>query len=194
MQNSSHTIRQELHGVLLFVGAIWGVFAITLVWPSLREFGLVPRSVGGLMGILTMPLLHEGWQHILSNTPTLLILLALLAGSRASSWRIVAGVILLSGALLWTVGRPANHIGASALIFGLIVFLIVSGLLERRVVPLMIAVLVGFLFGGALLGGVLPRFGSNVSWDGHLCGAIAGGLVAYALTARPRSAAKPYET
>jgi membrane associated rhomboid family serine protease len=80
------------------------------------------------------------------------------------------------------------HIGASGLISGLAAFLILSGFLEQRIVPLLIALLVGFLYGGSLLLSVLPRFGSQVSWDGHLCGAIAGGLVAYALTrqSRPR--------
>ena len=76
--------------------------------------------------------------------------------------------------------------GASSLIFGLIVYLIVSGFLEKRVVSLLVSIVVGFLFGGTLFWGVLPRFGSDVSWDGHLCGAIAGGIIAFALTARPR--------
>ena len=60
-------------------------------------------------------------------------------------------------------------------------FLIVAGLLEQRIVPLLIALIVGFLYGGSLILGVIPRFGSNISWDGHLFGAIAGGIVAYAL-------------
>ena len=78
------------------------------------------------------------------------------------------------------------HIGASGLVSGLTVFLIASGLMERRVVPLAVAVLVGFLYGGSLLLGLIPRLGTNVSWDGHLCGAIAGGCVAYALVAADR--------
>jgi membrane associated rhomboid family serine protease len=84
--------------------------------------------------------------------------------------------------LLWLFGRPANHIGASGLIFGLIAFLIVSGLLERRFVPLVISVVVIFFYGGSLLLGVVPRLGSHVSWDGHLFGAVAGGIIAYVLT------------
>jgi membrane associated rhomboid family serine protease len=75
------------------------------------------------------------------------------------------------------------------LISGLVAFLMLSGFLERRLGSLLIALVVGFLYGGSLIMGVLHHFGSSISWDGHLCGAIAGGLVAYALTrpATPRS-------
>ena len=88
---------------------------------------------------------------------------------------------MLGGLLLWLFGRHATHIGASGLIFGLIAFLIVSGLEERRIIPLIIAVVVGFLYGGTLLWGILPLSGPHTSWDGHLCGAIAGAAVAYTL-------------
>ena len=91
--------------------------------------------------------------------------------------------------LLWTFGRPAVHIGASGLISGLTAFLILSGFLEQRIIPLLIALLVGFLYGGSLALGVIPRVGSQISWDGHLCGAIAGGVVAYALT---RGSRRPF--
>ncbi len=105
-----------------------------------------------------------------------------MSGSRANNWAIVLGVVLINGSLLWLFGRNVIHVGASGLIFGLIAFLIVSGMIEKRLVPLAISLLVGLLYGGTLLTGVIPRWGSDVSWDGHLCGVIAGVLVAYALT------------
>lgn len=182
MQNASHTIRQELHGIVAFVCAIWVVFFASYFFPGLDSFGVVPRTLLGLIGIPAAPFLHADLHHIVSNTVPLFILLALLAGSKARSWEIVADVVILGGVLLWLFGRHATHIGASGLIFGLIAFLILSGFLERRLVPLAVAVLVGFVYGGTLISGVLPRLGSHVSWDGHLCGAIAGGIVAYALT------------
>jgi len=182
MRNASHSVRAELHGVLLFVGTIWAVFLLSLVFPSIDSLGVVPRTLVGLVGIPAMPFLHANFHHLLSNTAPLLVLLALLAGSSARSWEIVIEVVLLGGLLLWVFGRPATHIGASGLIFGLVVFLMVSGILEKRMVPLAIAILVGFLYGGSLASGILPWVGRQVSWDGHLCGAIAGGVVAYALT------------
>ena len=186
MTSASHPIREELQGVLLFVGTIWGVFLLSLAWPGLDSFGVVPRTLVGLVGILAMPFLHANLHHIVSNTLPLIILLMLLAGSKARSWEIVIEVMLLGGLLLWLFGRPADHVGASGLIFGLVAFLVVSGLRERRFVPLTVSVVVAFLYGGALVSGVLPRFGSNVSWDGHLCGAVAGGIVAYDLTREPK--------
>ena len=123
----------------------------------------------------------------MSNTVPLFVLLILLAGSRAESWEVVVVISVLSGLFLWIFGRPAVHIGASGLISGLIAFLILSGFLELRIVPLLIALFVGFLYGGSLVLGILPRLGSEISLDGHLCGAIAGGLVAYALTRGSRA-------
>jgi membrane associated rhomboid family serine protease len=133
------------------------------------------------VGIPAMPFLHANLQHILSNTVPLFVLLFLLAGSRAESWEVVVLIVFLGGFLLWLCGREAVHIGASGLIAGLGAFLIVSGFLERRFVPLLIALVVGFFYGTALLSGIIPRFGSQVSWDGHLCGMAAGVITAVAL-------------
>ena len=188
MGNGTRTIREEIYAVLLFVGAIWAVFLVSRVWPGINAWGVLPWTMRGLVGIVTMPFLHADLGHILGNTVPLIVLLILLAGSRAQSWEIVLCVILLGGALLWLLGRNGPddnivHIGASGLVFGLIAFLIVSGLLEGRLIPLLIALLVGFLYGGTLFWGMIPMSaGPSVSWDGHLFGAIAGGLVAWALT------------
>ena len=143
-----------------------------------------------------MPFLHANLHHLVGNTVPLIVLLILLAGSRAESWEVVLMISCLGGLLLWVFGRPAVHIGASGLISGLAAFLILSGLLEQRIIPLLIALVVVFLYGSSLILGVLPRIASQISWDGHLCGAIAGGLVAYALTrgSRPKDSLGISET
>lgn len=192
MALSSHTVREELRGALVFVGAIWTVSLLGWVFPALEQFGVVPRTLRGLPGILGMPFLHANLHHLVSNTVPLVVLLILLAGSRAASWQVVVDIVLLGGALLWIFGRTAVHIGASGLISGLTVFLMLAGLMEQRMMALLVALLVGFLYGGSLVLGVVPRFGSTLSWDGHLCGAVAGGIVAYVLT-RP-SAQHPVRT
>jgi membrane associated rhomboid family serine protease len=94
----------------------------------------------------------------------------------------VASIALLSGALLWLFGRPATHIGASSLIYGLTAYLVVSGIREERIIPLIISIIVGLLYGGTLALGLIPRWGSQVSWEGHLFGALAGGVIAYLMT------------
>lgn len=178
-----HTVREELHGVLAFVGLIWFIFIIGHVFPfRLESFGVTPRTLRGLVGIPAAPFLHANLAHLISNTIPLTVLLLLLAGSKARSWAIVAYIVFLSGTLLWLFGRPATHIGASSLIYGLIAYLIVSGICERRIVPLIISLIVGFLYGGSLASGVLPSSVPNISWEGHLFGAVAGGTLAYLLT------------
>lgn len=180
-----HTVKEEINGVLAFVGAIWGVFLLDALTPlDLTPYGVLPRTWRGLIGIPVMPFLHAGWGHLLNNTLPLLVLLMLLAGSRASSWLVVMSIALLGGIMLWLVGRPAVHVGASGLIFGLIAYLIVAGVLERRFVPLAISAVVTVLFGGTLLWGIAPQLGGHVSWEGHLSGACAGAVVAFALARR----------
>lgn len=181
-----HTIREEFRGIVAFIAGLWIVWFVDLVLPiHLTDWGVHPRTIGGLIGIPLMPFLHGGFGHVLGNSIPLAILLALLAGSRSSSWPVVIELILLGGGLLWCFGRSsATHVGASGLIYGLIAFLIVAGLLEKRLVPLGIAILVGFLYGTTLLFGILPSFNDQVSWDGHLFGAIGGAIVAYANSSR----------
>ena len=176
-----HSIRQEIRGVAIFVAVIWVVFLVDLVLPGrFADWGIVPRRLWGLVGIPLAPFLHANFSHLISNTLPLFVLLTLLAGSRTRTWETVLEIVLVGGGLLWLFGRQGNaeiqavHVGASGLIYGLIAFLIVSGFRERRFVPLLVAILVGFFYGGTLISGVLPSVGSSVSWDGHLFGALAG--------------------
>ncbi len=181
-----HRVVEELNFVATFVGAVWAVFILDWLLPGdFTRFGLVPRHLTGMIGIVTMPFLHGGWGHILGNTAPLILLLCLLAGSRANSVGIVASIIVLGGILLWILGSKSIHVGASGLIYGLIAFLIVAGIRERRLLAMAIAVFVGVTYGVTLLSGVLPfMVAANVSWDGHLFGAVAGALVAVA-TVKP---------
>lgn len=178
IRNQSHKVAKEIPSVLFFIAFIWAVFILDRFLP-LENYGLVPRSVAHLPGIVTMPFLHNDLSHILSNSPPLLLLMTLLAGSKANSKVIVFAIIILGGALLWFFGRGhAIHIGASGLVFGLATFLIASGILEKRPIPLIISILVGLFYGSSILAGILP-LQKGVSWDGHLSGAIAGAVIAW---------------
>lgn len=184
MQDHIHRIREELPTVLLFIAAIWGVFLLDLILP-LERLGLVPRDLGGLIGIATMPFLHANFSHLMNNTVPLIVLLTLLAGSRADSRVTVVLVTILGGLLLWLFGRGNSlHIGASGLVFGLTTFLIVSGILEKRTVPLLVSIFVASTYGTTLLAGISP-WQQGVSWDGHLFGVVAGALVAWLLVRKP---------
>ena len=162
--------------ILPFVGFIWLVFFLDFLLP-LEYFGVRPRTFSGLLGIVGSPFIHRDIYHLISNSIPLIILLGLLVSSKSESWSIVIMLIVASGALLWVFGRSANHIGASGLVFALITYLIFAGYFEQKVMSIIIAVIVLFVYGGTILSGFIPR--SGVSWDGHLLGAVAGFLVAY---------------
>lgn len=179
-----HTMLRDLKGVVAFIGVIWLVFLADRLLP-LEQLGLVPRTLHGLVGIVAMPFLHGDLSHLLGNTLPLTVTLLLLAGSRASSGIIVLLITLLSGALLWVFGRTALHIGASGLVFGLIGFHLFAGVFEKRIQSVVISLVVGALYTTTLVRGVLP-LQSGVSWDGHLCGAVAGIAVAALVAATMR--------
>lgn len=175
-----HTIRSDFYAIAGFIALIWIVFAFDR-FMQLEQYGLVPRSVRGLIGIVAMPFLHSDLSHIISNTIPLAITLLLLAGSRANSGAIVFLIAILAGIGLWLFGRKALHIGASGLVFGLIAFHIFSGIFERRFKSIVIALVIGGLYAGTLFNGVLP-FQKGVSWEGHLIGAVSGAIVALITT------------
>ncbi|NJO38741.1 MAG: rhomboid family intramembrane serine protease [Rhizobiales bacterium] len=168
---------RRVYPILLFVGAIWIAFLLDRFLP-LERFGLVPRSFDGLTGIVAMPFLHGNLAHLVANTLPLIVLLALMVASRPRPWPTMILLILLSGAALWLFGRPALHIGASGMIYALMGFLIAAGLLERRPVPAVVALVVGLTYGTSILGGILP-WQPGVSWEGHLFGLLAGAALAW---------------
>jgi len=175
----AHKIREEAIAIAIFIAVIWIVFGLDRFLP-LEQLGLIPRKFSGLIGIISMTFLHIDLGHIIGNTLPLTTLLALLAGSRADSRKVVVLVTVLGGILLWLFGRDSIHIGASLLIFGLASFLVVSGLLEKRTVPMVISVFVALFYGTTMLSGISP-WQTGVSWEGHLLGGIAGALSAWIL-------------
>jgi membrane associated rhomboid family serine protease len=96
-------------------------------------------------------------------------------------------IIIVGGAGVWAMGRTAVHIGASGLVFGYFGYLVARGWYDRRILSILIAVAVMAVFGWGILFGVLPT-GGFVSWEGHLCGLVAGIVVAR-LIRRPRETA-----
>ena len=177
---------KELQGIIWLIAALWIVYLTDVLVPiDFTAYGLVPRTLHGLIGIPLMPFLHRDWGHLLGNTIPLCILLFILLSSRRDYLEVIVSIVIIGGILLWCFGRSAVHIGASGLVYGLVAFLIASGFAERKLVSMFIALLVGFLYGTTLFFGVLPTAGAAVSWDGHLFGAIAGAGTAYVLAKIP---------
>jgi membrane associated rhomboid family serine protease len=148
---------------------------------SLTHLGNYPMSLKGLQGILLMPFIHGSWDHLLANTvPFFILCTALFYFYQKISFRVLIGIWILSGIWVWFGGRPSWHIGASGIIYGLSSFIFVSGLVRRDNRLAALALIVTFLY-GSLVWGVFPDFyprEKNVSWEGHLGGAVAGIIMA----------------
>jgi membrane associated rhomboid family serine protease len=183
--------------ILTFVALLYLVELIDqLTGNRLDENGIKPLEADGLWGIIFAPLLHAGWPHLMANTVPLLVLgfLMTLAGLSRFVWA-TAIVWILGGLGTWLIGNvgsdcgQTDHIGASGLIFGYLAFLLVFGVFVRRFWNIVIGLVVLFAYGGVLIGAmpVLHQCG-GVSWQGHLCGAIAGVIAAYLLSAPERKA------
>jgi membrane associated rhomboid family serine protease len=166
--------------MLLLTALLYVVEAVdTVTFGALdREGGIEPRELDGLDGVLFAPLLHGGWAHLIANTvPFLVFGFLAMAGGIRQFVMVTATIWLLGGLAVWLLGpADTNHIGASGLIFGWLVFLLSRGFYTRSAAQIALAVVL-FLIWGGVLWGVLPG-DPNVSWQGHLFGALAGLLAA----------------
>ncbi|MEM1420233.1 MAG: rhomboid family intramembrane serine protease [Pseudomonadota bacterium] len=187
---SVYAALRRFRPLIAFVALLWAVHVLNIATGNAltRDYGLIPRTVEGLDGVLLMPLLHGSWQHLSANTPPLLVLgglILLLAPQRF--WKATIICILVGGVLTWLLARPNNHIGASLLIFGWFGFLVALGVLERSAEALFGAAIALLLYGVPTFLGVVPGEDGQVSWDGHLAGLVAGVSAAVILRKRRRT-------
>ena len=144
----------------------------------LNIFGIIPRQVIGLRGIIFAPFLHGDFQHLIANTVPFVILGWLVMIQNTSDFWLVTVVTMLVGGLgVWLFAATGSvHIGASMLIFGYLGFLLFRGFFQRNLPSILLSIIVGLLYGG-LVWGVLPS-APQISWQGHLFGFIAGVMAA----------------
>ncbi len=146
---------------------------------SFVTYGVLPRTLTGLRGILLSPFIHKDFAHLFSNIIPLFILgSVLIYFYGVIARRVIAIIFFMSGFWLWLAGREAYHIGASTLVYGLVFFLFLSGVLRRHNRLLAISMLIAFLYGGVVWG-LLP-VDQSVSFEGHIFGALAGVVCALA--------------
>jgi membrane associated rhomboid family serine protease len=160
---------------LFFVLAMWIVFWIELKFSvDVKEFGIYPRDVKGLRGILFSPFIHGDLLHLYNNSiPLLLLLAALRYFYRKVSFNVLVFGILISGLLTWLIGRESYHIGASGLIYVLVSFIFFKGIQTKyyRLVALSLTLIMVY---GGLIWYVFPDVEEGISWEGHLSGLITG--------------------
>lgn len=173
----------KLTASLILIGLIWLIWLI--FGDNAITFGIHPRDLSSLKGIFFSTFIHANFNHIVSNTLPLFVLTWMLGVFYKKIWIWVWILVTVSGgALVWlfaratTNGIPTYHVGASLTIFALIGFFLASGIFRREIKALLIAIVVGFLYGGAIISGIIPS-NPSVSWEAHLFGFIAGIFWAY---------------
>lgn len=172
----------------VFVLVLWALEVVdAATGHPLDAYGVQPRTEDGLVGIALAPVLHFGFDHLVSNTVPVVVLGFLTLATGVARGLAATAIIWVVGGLgVWLFAQPGSiHAGASILIFGWIVYLVVRGLLNRNSVEILIGVAVFLLYSSVLLG-VLPGQ-PGVSWQGHLFGAVGGFLAARVLSTRRRS-------
>lgn len=171
-----------------FVGVLYGIEGVdTLDSHQLDRAGIEPRQFDGLWGILFAPLLHANWAHLMGNTLPVLVLgfLALLAGI-GRGLAATAIIWVIAGIGTWLIGGTGTvHLGASALVFGWLTFLITRGWFTRSIGQILLGLAVLAVY-GSLLWGVLPGQ-TGISWQGHLFGAVGGVVAGWVLSGNERS-------
>ena len=161
-----------------FVALIWLIQLLN--WGldlELERFGVRPRELDGLPGILVAPLLHGGFSHLAANSLPLLVLGAgILYLYPDSALKVIPAVYLGPGVAVWLFGRASVHIGASGLVYGLVSYVFVAGVIRRDRRAVAASLLVYFLY-ATLAWGVFP-VEPGISWETHLAAALIGLMLA----------------
>ncbi|MDR9452807.1 MAG: rhomboid family intramembrane serine protease [Wenzhouxiangella sp.] len=175
------------------VALLWCVYGLNhLLAVDLLRFGLSPRQGWGLLGVLATPLLHASIEHLISNTLPLWVGLTLMLYLFPNaSVRALPLIYLGSGVLAWVFARDALHIGASGVVYGILGFLFVSGLLRRDLRSMGVSLMIAFVY-GSIIWGLVP-INNQMSWELHVAGSVMGVLMAWRLKAWDRPPMKVYD-
>ncbi len=179
-ENQYFKFSLELLLVPLFaVLGIWTVFWVELkAGINLNAYGVFPRHLSGLKGVLFSPLIHGSVEHLYHNTfPLAILSLALFYFYRPKAWKVLLLGWLISGLLTWSIGRESYHIGASGIIYVLASFIFFKGVMTKHYRLIALSLAVVFIYGG-MLWYIFP-IEEGISWEGHLSGFLTGLLLAF---------------
>lgn len=164
-----------------FVALLWLIHGMN--WATDADpaaFGVRPRQLAGALGIVSAPLVHGDFAHLVANTTPLAVAgTAMLFLYPNASLRVLPAVYLGPGIAVWVFGRDSAHLGASGLVYGLVAYVFVAGLLRSDRRAIAASLVVAFMY-GSLAWGVLPTR-EPVSWETHLAAALIGIALAFAL-------------
>jgi membrane associated rhomboid family serine protease len=185
--------RERVEGLQLLaaiVALMWLVEAINTIDSNrLDGDGIYARSFSHLWGIVTGPFIHVSFQHLISNSIPFIFMGLIIALRGAARLALVTAIVIVIGGVgTWLISPGGvSTVGASGVVFGYATYLLARGLFNRSLLELLTGAVVGVVWGGALLSSVVPHYG--ISWQGHVCGAVAGVIAAWALSRerRPQS-------
>jgi membrane associated rhomboid family serine protease len=187
--------QQRVEGVRLLaviVAVMWIVEIInTIDSNGLDRDGIYARSVSHVWGILTAPFIHASFAHLIGNTIPFVFLGLIIALRGATRLALVTAIVIVIGGLGTWLISPAgvSTVGASGVVFGYATYLLARGFFDRSLLELFTGVIVGIVWGAALLASIVPHYG--VSWQGHVSGAVAGVIAAWLLRRdRPKTRAE----
>ncbi|MGF1635965.1 MAG: rhomboid family intramembrane serine protease [Cyclobacteriaceae bacterium] len=180
IDSDAQKLRSSIYTTLIFVFVIWLVKIIE--WSlgvSFASFGILPRTVTGLKGILFSPFLHGDAAHIITNTvPLMLLGIGLLYFYQRIAYEVFFWMFLSTGIWTWIIARNSYHIGASGLIYALAAFLFFSRMFRKDNRLMIVSMVILFLYGG-MIHGVFPNaVEERISWESHLMGALSGFFLA----------------
>ncbi|MEU6298212.1 rhomboid family intramembrane serine protease [Streptomyces erythrochromogenes] len=174
--------------MLGWVALLWVLEAVDYATGhALDQYGILARDPDSLTGVFSAAFLHFGFDHVASNSVPLLVLGFIAALSGIRRFLAVCGLILLADGLgTWLISPSGTMtLGASGIVFGLFGYLLVRGFVERKALGIAVAVGVAAVWGTTIVSGILPT-DSGVSWQGHLCGLVAGIVTALYFQRPPR--------
>lgn len=179
--NELQHLRRIAIVIAVFIGLLWIIRLADILFNlHLFHFGVYPRALNGLWGILFGPLIHGSWAHLFANTVPLFVLGTVLVYGYPKSAKIVIPIIYLGSSLgVWCFARSSYHIGASGLTHGMMFFVFIIGILRRDKLSMALAMLVFFLYGG-MVWGIFPH-ASGISFEFHFFGALVGAMMAFVL-------------
>lgn len=177
----SRSLKTQISTLGTTLGAFWLTFVVNgMLGGALMQYGIVPRTITGLRGILFAPFLHGNLQHLIANTVPFVALgwMVMLRDAR-HFLPVTLFSMLGAGLFAWTLGAPGSvHIGASGVIFGYLGFLLLAGVYSRSVASILLSLVTAAVWGGLVLG-IAPGQ-AGISWQGHLGGFVGGILAARA--------------
>ena len=189
VRQRGQALRQSAEGLSLLaaiVAIMWIIEVVNSVdnYALDSEGGLVARDVGRVWAIFTSPFLHASWQHLIDNTIPFVFMGVIIAMRGAAKLALVTLIVIVVGGLGTWLIAPANSqtVGASGVVFGYATYLFARGLFDRSILEVLTGVIVGVVWGGALVASVVPHTG--ISWQAHVCGAIGGVVAAWLLAGR----------